>query len=315
MNYAYLNNAGAGSSIKLAVNEVTFSRLAQEPTVGVICDHEWSYQSADETIADVNVKGTGSVELAAYNNGTTTIVFTDDETGDTATLTVVVAAPSTDFPLRFTAEAAGAAVGWTGTLPDFQIRKKDASGLGNWQAWDGTEIILAEQGDYVEIKHQSEAQEPFLESDAHFNIVTNPTAASGNIMSLLNAEFENMTEIPFDNCYESMFHGCTGLTAAPELPATTLTEYCYSSMFSGCTGLTAAPELPATTLAGGCYNAMFNGCTGLNYVNVTFTAFDDATENWLQNVSATGTFRCPAALDTSTRDESHVPAGWTIETF
>ena len=63
-------------------------------------------------------------------------------------------------------------------------------------------------------------------------------------------------------CY-SMFQGCTGLTQAPELPATTLASYCYQSMFSGCTGLTQAPELPATTLASYCYSNMFLGCTGL----------------------------------------------------
>ena len=32
-----------------------------------------------------------------------------------------------------------------------------------------------------------------------------------------------------------MFSGCTGLTQAPSLPATTLAEYCYEFMFSGCT--------------------------------------------------------------------------------
>jgi len=50
-----------------------------------------------------------------------------------------------------------------------------------------------------------------------------------------------------------MFYGCTGLTTAPELPATTLASNCYSSMFNGCTGLTTAPELPATTLPDSCY--------------------------------------------------------------
>ena len=65
-------------------------------------------------------------------------------------------------------------------------------------------------------------------------------------------------------CYSSMFWGCTGLTAAPELlPATTLANYCYPSMFAYCTGLTAAPELPAMSLAFACYQYMFAGCTGL----------------------------------------------------
>ena len=60
-----------------------------------------------------------------------------------------------------------------------------------------------------------------------------------------------------------LFNGCTSLTTAPELPATTLANYCYNSMFAGCTSLTTAPELPATTLARNCYSYMFNGCTSL----------------------------------------------------
>ena len=44
-----------------------------------------------------------------------------------------------------------------------------------------------------------------------------------------------------ESCYNYMFSECTGLTAAPELPATALAESCYSSMFYHCTGLTAAP--------------------------------------------------------------------------
>ena len=62
-----------------------------------------------------------------------------------------------------------------------------------------------------------------------------------------------------DACYSGMFRGCTSLTQAPELPATTLTSACYCYMFSGCS-LTQAPELPATTLTSNCYNNMFAFC-------------------------------------------------------
>ena len=60
-----------------------------------------------------------------------------------------------------------------------------------------------------------------------------------------------------------MFKGCTGLTTAPALPATTLANGCYVTMFSGCSGLVTAPALPATTLAEECYRAMFYNCSGL----------------------------------------------------
>ena len=65
------------------------------------------------------------------------------------------------------------------------------------------------------------------------------------------------------NCYEDMFYGCSNLTQAPALPATTLATNCYKGMFRNCTSLTTAPALPATTLSEGCYNIMFSGCTSL----------------------------------------------------
>ena len=56
-----------------------------------------------------------------------------------------------------------------------------------------------------------------------------------------------------DYCYQSMFNGCTSLTQAPELPATTLAILCYKDMFKDCSNLTQAPALPATKLVLGCY--------------------------------------------------------------
>ena len=118
-------------------------------------------------------------------------------------------------------------------------------------------------------------------------------------------------------CYNSMFYGCTNLTTAPALPATILSDGCYVGMFSGCTGLTTAPELPATTLSDGCYNDMFKGCTNLNYVKANFTTTPSSnyTDSWLSGVASTGTFVAnPSASWTTsiTRNESTVPAGWTI---
>ena len=89
-----------------------------------------------------------------------------------------------------------------------------------------------------------------------------------------------------NNCYNSMFRGCTSLTAAPSLPATTLANYCYNSMFYGCTSLTAAPSLPATTLANNCYNSMFQGCTK---IKLSTTASGTYTKSYRIPKSGTGT--------------------------
>ena len=70
------------------------------------------------------------------------------------------------------------------------------------------------------------------------------------------------------NCYYEMFRGCTSLTWAPDLPATTLAEQCYFRMFHSCTGISSIPSFPSeqVTWAAGkqryCYQ-MFQSCTGI----------------------------------------------------
>ena len=64
-------------------------------------------------------------------------------------------------------------------------------------------------------------------------------------------------------CYREMFRGCTNLTTAPELSATALANYCCYKMFADCYNLIQAPALPATTLANSCYSHMFDNCTRL----------------------------------------------------
>lgn len=63
--------------------------------------------------------------------------------------------------------------------------------------------------------------------------------------------------------FEAMFRNCTSLTAAPELPATTLPDFTYKDTFSNCTSLIEAPDLPATTLGISSYEGMFRNCSSL----------------------------------------------------
>ena len=87
-------------------------------------------------------------------------------------------------------------------------------------------------------------------------------ACTGDIRTLV--DWETYTTVDTKNAkFVTLFDGCTQLTSAPALPATTLAEYCYYAMFDGCTSLESAPELPATTLAKNCYEYMFEGCTSL----------------------------------------------------
>ena len=108
------------------------------------------------------------------------------------------------------------------------------------------------------------------------------------------------------------------MKAAPELPATTLASQCYDSMFSGCTSLTAAPALPATNLVWRCYYDMFSGCTNLSSVTMLATnipADKKCLDNWLSGVASSGTFTKAADMTTLPEGTSGIPSGWTIKTM
>ncbi len=114
-------------------------------------------------------------------------------------------------------------------------------------------------------------------------------------------------------CYYMMFNNCTSLTTAPALPATTLKQYCYFGMFQGCDSLTTAPELPATTLTQYCYSRMFDGCTSLNSVT---TYADDISASscltdWLSYVASSGTLHNLGSASYPTNSTSGIPVGWT----
>ena len=68
-----------------------------------------------------------------------------------------------------------------------------------------------------------------------------------------------------ENCYQSLFYDCSGLSKAPSLPATQMKTGCYNNMFHG-TGLKSIPALPATQLAESCYKNMFSNCKGLTTI-------------------------------------------------
>ena len=157
--------------------------------------------------------------------------------------------------LIFTAQEANSSVGLLGNSLQLEYRTNTNVEWQNYRL--GTTINLANIDDWVEMRNQG------LQTNItpHQFGMTGKIAASGNIQYLLDKTGE-LLSAP-STCYYTMFQGCTSLTTAPSLPATTLADGCYARMFEGCTSLTTAPSLPATTLADNCYNAMFTGCTSL----------------------------------------------------
>ena len=148
---------------------------------------------------------------------------------------------------------------WDGTLEYF-------ASDNTWTIWDGKGFLSAvtNGAEYV-LYLRGTGNTVITGGMKPFRLSGSNISCIGNIENLLDYAVVEAGEHPTmaTNCYRYLFSFCTGLTQAPELPATALTQACYASMFYGCTSLTQAPALPATTLAYGCYSDMFHGCTGL----------------------------------------------------
>lgn len=84
-------------------------------------------------------------------------------------------------------------------------------------------------------------------------------------------------------------------------------------MFAGCTSLTTAPELHATTLTDFCYAGMFQDCTNLNYIKCLATNISAyrCTINWVSGVQInSGTFVRDENTDWPTNSVSGIPQNW-----
>ena len=159
----------------------------------------------------------------------------------------------------FTLKTYNTTKNWDGTL-EYSTDTK------TWNTWDGTEISSAGSKLYL----RGTGNTKITGDSNNYKFVFTGTgnlkiACKGNIENLLDYETVSAGGHPTmaEYCYRYMFEGCTSLTTAPELPATTLANSCYNNMFKDCTALTTAPALPATTLDTSCYRYMFNGCTSL----------------------------------------------------
>ena len=89
---------------------------------------------------------------------------------------------------------------------------------------------------------------------------TNLTDASELIIPMLKCQ---------NDCFKSLFDGCTGLVSGPAvLPATTMATKCYRNMFLNCSSLVNAPYIAAEKRADGCFQRMFAGCSSLKLIKL-----------------------------------------------
>ena len=162
-------------------------------------------------------------------------------------------------PNSFTLAVNDATKHWDGTLEYFASDK-------TWATWDGTTTLssIDNNGDNV-LYLRGTGNTVITGGISRWVLTGFKIKCIGNIENLLDYTTVKSGLHPTmaDGCYYGMFQGCTALTQAPDLPATTLATYCYYGMFQGCTALIQAPYLPAITLANYCYRAMFKDCTSL----------------------------------------------------
>ena len=243
-------------------------------------------------------------------------------------------------PLNFVATEANSTVALTAVGSPSAISLQYSTDGTTWSSYTvGTTITLANVGDKVYFMGNNTTFSSSGSNYYHF-VMAGTIEAYGNVNSLYDSTCKSVTLPRQDYFFAYLFYGCDALVRAPALPSTTLRTRCYSYMFYG-TSIEEAPDLPGglknycyqrmfygcphlkrisitrtTSSYSGPYMAMCEGCASLNYVYCTLTAWPtstNATNNWLAGVAATGTFVCLSALDTTIRDASHVPVGWTVE--
>ena len=154
---------------------------------------------------------------------------TTNKSGDAAT-TALTFSSASDFTLKANLKS------WNGTL-------YYSTNLETWTEWSGSGISSANGKLYLrgigntKITGGGYSHNWTLSGE-------DGIACTGNIENLLDYEKVANGEHPTmaNKCYYCLFSGCTSLTTAPELPATTLAKSCYHEMFEGCSSLKVSRE-------------------------------------------------------------------------
>ena len=203
---------------------------------------------------------------ATFDKNTRKLSFEDKAGNEIYSFTVPEGAPAIDDitkPLTFRATQDGSTIKLTKRgrpVGDFLVSFNGGKTRSDFPI--DSDIVLR-AGDEVSFRAKADRTSPPYIGDYFYFEMTGKIEAWHNVMSMIRAHDFTVQNISIPYAFHYMFKGCTSLTKAPALPATTLTQQCYRDMFNGCTSLVKAPELPATELTTFCYAGMFNGCTSL----------------------------------------------------
>lgn len=156
-------------------------------------------------------------------------------------------------------------------IPTGDSFEKSTDGT-TWESWaGGTEgRVTLDTGDGLYIRAAAERTSyPTSDATTFRFFITGSVEAYHNVNSVLTPNFATLADLTTltigngANCLRRIFKQCVGLTKAPLLPATVLSQGCYEGAFNGCIGLLQIPDLPFTTTAINSCSAMFYGCTSL----------------------------------------------------
>lgn len=136
-----------------------------------------------------------------------------------------------------------------------------------WNIWDGTTTIVSQlDGNRYAIYVGGSGNTIITGINSTYRWLLSGTATSiscsGNLESLLDYATVYAGNHPTmaNYCFAYLFYGQTKLTSAPDLLATSVSQYGCAGMYQGCTNLLTAPTLSPTTLADHCYYYMFYNC-------------------------------------------------------
>lgn len=214
-----------------------------------------------ETYSTLSVLFTDIADAIREKTGETTSIVADDFPGVIRERLKVATYLTFSSPNSFTLKVNDETKHWDGIL-EYSTNKI------TWSTWDGTTTLsssISGSDNVLYLRGTGNTCITGTKLNYKWVLTGSDISCIGNIENLLDYATVQSGNHPTmaKFCYCGMFEGCTALTQAPALPATTLTGSCYQQMFSDCTSLTKAPTLPATTLAINCYRSMFNRCTSL----------------------------------------------------
>ena len=121
--------------------------------------------------------------------------------------------------------------------------------------------------------------------------------------------------------YNAMFEGCININPLSSFPYASIslnqatTSGTMSNMFRMCrNNINFAPRYDINNIRDKTLNFMYDRANSLNAIEVTFEQWpgNSTTSCWLKDVSPTGVFVCPSALDTSSRSYNTVPVNWNV---